>query len=178
MPGCPVCIVKLLLLYSSEPDIQIWRKRGWKCRTRAIEGSLLTVIRLGSVDSTHVQTTPVHNGNVFANYVNSTKFDEVSHLKMNPNSITWHSGRIDHFRNIFLLTANLELNLNSVKVNSLSRFKRCGNLANCYTLVTYFTGVGTMGTGGYIVPPKFRTCTPCTPEVKDAAYVKILSKRL
>ena len=30
----------------------------------------------------------------------------------------------------------------------------------------------------YIVPPKFRTCTPCTPQVKDAAYVKILSKRL
>jgi len=26
--------------------------------------------------------------------------------------------------------------------------------------------------------PKFRTCTPCTPQVKDAAYVKILSKRL
>jgi len=40
------------------------------------------------------------------------------------------------------------------------------------------SGVGTMGTGGYIVPPKFRTCTPCTPQVKDAAYVKILSKRL
>jgi len=36
-------------------------------------------------------------------------------------------------------------------------------------------GLGTMGTGGYIVPPKFRTCTP---QVKDAAYVKILSKRL
>jgi len=32
--------------------------------------------------------------------------------------------------------------------------------------------------GGYIVPPKFRTCTPCTPQIKDAAYVKILSKRL
>ena len=27
-------------------------------------------------------------------------------------------------------------------------------------------------------PPKFRTCTPCTPQVKDAAYVNILSKRL
>ena len=26
--------------------------------------------------------------------------------------------------------------------------------------------------------PKFRTCTPCTTQVKDAAYVKILSKRL
>ena len=25
--------------------------------------------------------------------------------------------------------------------------------------------------------PKFRTCTPCIPQVKDAAYVKILSKR-
>ena len=94
-----------------------------------------TVIRLGSVDSAHVQTTPVHNGNVFANYVNSTKFDELSHLKMNPNSTTWHSNRIDHFSNIFLLSSNLELNLSSVKVNSLSRFKRCGNLANCYTLV-------------------------------------------
>jgi len=32
------------------------------------------------------------------------------------------------------------------------------------------SGVGTMGTGGYIVPPNFRTCTPCTPQVKDAAY--------
>ena len=31
---------------------------------------------------------------------------------------------------------------------------------------------------GYIVPPKFRTCTPCTPQVKDVACVKILSKRL
>jgi len=41
-----------------------------------------------------------------------------------------------------------------------------------------FSGVGTMGTGEYIVPSKFRTCTPCTPQVKDAAYVKILSKRL
>jgi len=38
------------------------------------------------------------------------------------------------------------------------------------------SGVGTMGKGGYIVPPKFRTYTPCTPQVKDAAYVKILSK--
>jgi len=26
--------------------------------------------------------------------------------------------------------------------------------------------------------PKFRTCTPCTLQVKDAAYVKILSKLL
>jgi len=35
------------------------------------------------------------------------------------------------------------------------------------------SGVGTMGTGGgYIEPPKFRTCTPCTPQVKDAACVK------
>jgi len=124
---------------------------------------LPTVIRLGSVDSTHVQTTPVHNGNVFANYVNSTKFDELSHLKMNPNSTTWHSGRIDHFSNIFLLSSNLELNLSSVKVNSLSRFKRCGNLANCYTLVTYFTGVGTMGTGGYIVPPSSGHVPPVPP---------------
>jgi len=33
------------------------------------------------------------------------------------------------------------------------------------------------GDRGYIVPPKFRTCTPCIPQVKDAAYVKILSKR-
>ena len=38
------------------------------------------------------------------------------------------------------------------------------------------SGVGTMGTEGYIVPPKFRTCTPCILQVKDAAYVKILSK--
>jgi len=28
------------------------------------------------------------------------------------------------------------------------------------------SGVGTTGTGGYIVPPKFRTCTPCTPKSK------------
>jgi len=43
--------------------------------------------------------------------------------------------------------------------------------------IIHSSGVGTMGTGGrgYIVPPKFRTCTP---KVKDAAYVKILSKRL
>jgi len=27
-------------------------------------------------------------------------------------------------------------------------------------------------------PPKFTTCTPCTPHVKDAAYVKILSNDL
>ena len=41
------------------------------------------------------------------------------------------------------------------------------------------SGVGTMRTGGVLVPlPEFRTCTPCTPQVKDAAYVKILSKRL
>ena len=34
------------------------------------------------------------------------------------------------------------------------------------------------GTGGvHCTPPKFRTCTPCTPQVKDAAYVKILSKQ-
>jgi len=35
------------------------------------------------------------------------------------------------------------------------------------------SGVGTMGTGGYIM-----TCTPCILQVKDAAYVKILSKPL
>jgi len=29
---------------------------------------------------------------------------------------------------------------------------------------------------GYIVPPKFRTYTPCTSQIKDAAYVKILNK--
>jgi len=39
------------------------------------------------------------------------------------------------------------------------------------------SGVGTMGTGGTLYP-QFRSCTPCTPQVKDAAYVKILSKRL
>ena len=38
------------------------------------------------------------------------------------------------------------------------------------------SGIGTMGTGGYIVSPKFRTCTPCTPQVKDAAYVISLCK--
>jgi len=38
------------------------------------------------------------------------------------------------------------------------------------------SGVGTMGTGWYIVPPKFRTCTPCTPQVKYAAYVKNLKQ--
>jgi len=32
--------------------------------------------------------------------------------------------------------------------------------------------------GGYIVPPKFRTCITCTSQVKDAAYVKILSMTL
>jgi len=36
-----------------------------------------------------------------------------------------------------------------------------------------------MGTaGGTLYPPKFRTCTPCTPQVKDAAYVKILRMTL
>jgi len=42
-------------------------------------------------------------------------------------------------------------------------------------------GVVTVGTVGTLYPPpKFRTCTPCRPttQVKDAAYVKILSKRL
>jgi len=36
------------------------------------------------------------------------------------------------------------------------------------------SGVGTMGTGGggTLYPPKFRTCTPCTSQVKDAAYAK------
>jgi len=36
------------------------------------------------------------------------------------------------------------------------------------------SGVGTMGTGGTLNPPMFRTCTPCrpTPQVKDAACVK------
>jgi len=34
------------------------------------------------------------------------------------------------------------------------------------------------GDRGVHCTPKFRTCTPCTPQVKDAAYVKILSKRL
>jgi len=40
------------------------------------------------------------------------------------------------------------------------------------------SGVETTGTGGVHCTPKFRTCTPCAPQVKDAAYVKILSKRL
>jgi len=42
------------------------------------------------------------------------------------------------------------------------------------------SGVGTMGTGGggTLYHPDFRTCTPYTPQVKDAGYVKILSKRL
>jgi len=40
----------------------------------------------------------------------------------------------------------------------------------------YIGGVRTMGTGGYIVPPKFRTCIPCTSKVKDAAYVKIFEQ--
>ena len=35
------------------------------------------------------------------------------------------------------------------------------------------------GQGGTLYPPpKFRTCTPSTPQVKDAAYVEIFSKRL
>ena len=42
------------------------------------------------------------------------------------------------------------------------------------------SGVETKGTGGggLHCTPKFRTCTPRTSQVKDAAYVKILSKRL
>ena len=43
-------------------------------------------------------------------------------------------------------------------------------------LRTVASGVGTMGTGGYIVAPKFMTCTPCILQVKDAASVRILSK--
>jgi len=39
------------------------------------------------------------------------------------------------------------------------------------------SGVGTMGTGGYIVP-QVQNLYPLYPRVKDAAYVKILSKRL
>jgi len=34
------------------------------------------------------------------------------------------------------------------------------------------------GQGVHCTHFKFRTCTPCTPQVKGAAYVKILSKRL
>ena len=34
------------------------------------------------------------------------------------------------------------------------------------------------GDRGVHCTPKFRTCTPCTLQVKDVAYVKILSKRL
>ena len=34
------------------------------------------------------------------------------------------------------------------------------------------------GDRGVHCTPKFRTCTPCTPQVKDLAHVKILSKRL
>jgi len=34
------------------------------------------------------------------------------------------------------------------------------------------------GDRGVHCTPKFRTCTPCTPQVKDAAFVKILSKQL
>jgi len=40
------------------------------------------------------------------------------------------------------------------------------------------SGVGTMGKGGYIVPPSSGLIPPVPPQVKDAAYVKILSKRL
>ena len=50
-------------------------------------------------------------------------------------------------------------------------------------MYSYCSGVGTMGTEGASLhcTPKFRTCILCTrlypPQVKDAAYVKILSKR-
>jgi len=39
------------------------------------------------------------------------------------------------------------------------------------------SGVGTMGTGGYIVP-QVQNLYPLYSQVKDAAYVKISSKRL
>ena len=35
-----------------------------------------------------------------------------------------------------------------------------------------------MGTKGYIVTPQVQDLYPLYPQVKDAAYVKILSKRL
>ena len=58
----------------------------------------------------------------------------------------------------------------------------CCISALSFLLCISIRGVGTIGTGGqwggYIVPLKFRTCASCTTEVKDAAYVKILSKRL
>ena len=40
-----------------------------------------------------------------------------------------------------------------------------------------FSGVGTMGTVRYIAPPS-SGLVPLYPQVKDAAYVKIVSKRL
>jgi len=40
------------------------------------------------------------------------------------------------------------------------------------------SGVGTMGTAGTLYPPSSGLVPPCIPQVKDAAYVKILSKRL
>jgi len=41
------------------------------------------------------------------------------------------------------------------------------------TLTTRLSGVGTMGTGGYIVPPSSGLVPSVPPQVKDAAYVKI-----
>jgi len=48
-----------------------------------------------------------------------------------------------------------------------------------HTVIHGGSGVGTMGTAGYIVPPQVQDLCPLYPsQVKDAAYVKILSKRL
>ena len=41
-----------------------------------------------------------------------------------------------------------------------------------------FSGVGTMGTGEVHCTPQVQDLYPMCPQVKDAAYVKILSKRL
>ena len=40
------------------------------------------------------------------------------------------------------------------------------------------SGVGTMGQGVYCTPPQVQDLYPLYPQVKDAAYVKILNKRL
>ena len=67
---------------------------------------------------------------------------------------------------------------NVIRVLAARRYASARALVAMALCLSVTSDVGTMGTEEVHCTPKFRTCTPYTLQVKDAAYVKILSERL
>jgi len=70
-------------------------------------------------------------------------------------------------RPLLLTTEN-----NVIRVLAARRYASARALAMALCLSVSPVASELWGQRGYIAPPKFRTCTPCILQVKDAAYVK------